>query len=310
MIDTLPTNGPFDLAATLNSGQVFHWNEHSHNSHSGFLGTIGDAPTFLAQIGDNQIFTIQQGPFDESTGLDRNAENRHHDPIGSVHRTNPVASYLALDQADADIRATFPQNDPFFDSALNYCPGLRILHQPMWECLATFITSSLKQVAHIRDISLTLRCNHGTRHEFLGEELFSYPAPAALAEAGEAKLRACALGYRAKSLHLTATAIADGSINLAELDSIEDHAEAVKFLCQFHGVGEKIANCALLFGANRLGAFPIDVWIERVLRQGYRKRVKGAKLQRWAEGYFGPYAGYAQQFLFHYGRVGGLGKNS
>ena len=71
---------------------------------------------------------------------------------------------------------------------------------------------------------------------------------------------------------------------------------------QLHGVGEKIANCALLFGAGRWGAFPIDVWIERILREHYRKRLKGAKLQAWAVKYFGGNAGYAQQYLFHFAR--------
>jgi N-glycosylase/DNA lyase len=71
---------------------------------------------------------------------------------------------------------------------------------------------------------------------------------------------------------------------------------------RLHGVGEKIANCALLFGAGRWEAFPIDVWIERILRQLYRKRVKGAKLHAWAGRHFGPHAGYAQQYLFHFAR--------
>ena len=67
-------------------------------------------------------------------------------------------------------------------------------------------------------------------------------------------------------------------------------------------MGEKIANCVLLFGLGRLEAFPVDVWIERVLRKPYRKRVKGAKLQKWAMDYFGSNAGYAQQYLFHFAR--------
>ena len=71
---------------------------------------------------------------------------------------------------------------------------------------------------------------------------------------------------------------------------------------QLHGVGEKIANCALLFSAGQWGAFPIDVWIERILREHYRKRVKGARLQQWAVKHFGPNAGYAQQYLFHFAR--------
>ncbi len=274
------------MAATLNSGQVFHWVPHTVEDVEGFIGTIHETPTFLADIGNENLLSIQPRLDSEVT----------------------VETYLSLSPKEVEIRSTFPSDDPFFQSALNYCPGLRIIRQPTWECLATFITSSMKQVAHIRDISQTLRQRFGIRHDFLNRSIYSYPTPEKLAEAGEAALRDCALGYRAKSLYLTATAIASGDINLADLAHIEDHKEARDFLCQFHGVGEKIANCTLLFGCNRLGAFPIDVWIERVLRKGYRKRIKGAKLQKWAESYFGPYAGYAQQFLFHYARVGRLGE--
>ena len=89
-----------------------------------------------------------------------------------------------------------------------------------------------------------------------------------------------------------------------DLESLSGLAasEAVDELTRLHGVGEKIAHCALLFGNQRWEMFPIDVWIERVLRKPYRKRIKGAKLQKWAMEYFGCNAGYAQQYLFHFAR--------
>lgn len=171
----------------------------------------------------------------------------------------------------------------------------------MWECLATFITSSLKQVAHIRAISLTLRERFGEAHQWDGKTYYAYPTPGALAAAGEEKLRECSLGYRAKSLHLAGIDIENGKVSLDGLDKGKTE-DAVDELLQLHGVGEKIAHCALLFGSQRWEMFPIDVWIERVLRKPYRKRIKGPKLQKWAMKYFGPNAGYAQQYLFHYAR--------
>ena len=107
--------------------------------------------------------------------------------------------------------------------------GLRILRQPLWECLATFITSSLKQVVHIRQISLTLR-------ETYGEDGMVYPTPETLAEAGEANLRKCGIGYRAVSLHRAAEALAEGRIRLEDGRDLNDD-ELLEFLCQFHGVG-------------------------------------------------------------------------
>jgi len=183
-----------------------------------------------------------------------------------------------------------------------YCPGIRLASQPTWECLATFITSSLKQVAHIRAISLELRRRYGVRHDLGGREFYSYPAPEALAAAGEARLRECALGYRARSLALAAEAVAAGDVDLDAVRGEPDPDVARAELMRLHGVGEKIASCVLLFSCRQWGAFPIDVWMERILRQSYRKRVTGRKLHAWALKHFGPCAGYAQQYLFHFAR--------
>lgn len=217
-----------------------------------------------------------------------------------------VARYLGIADPISVWHATFPQDDPVLAEAIAHCPGLRLMRQPVWECLATFITSSLKQVAHIRQISLTLRRRFGERKIIAGHEIWAYPTPAAMAAAGEAALRECGLGYRAVGLQRTAEAIARGEADLAELDALDDLA-AREFLLRFHGVGEKIANCVLLFGCGRYGAFPIDVWMDRILRERYfgprkRKRIKPKELQAWAEKHFGPNAGYAQQYLFHFAR--------
>ena len=270
--------GPFSLADTLKSGQIFHWEPVEFEELQGFAGCIGSgAPAFVHQAETGRILTLE----------------------GDLAR---VARYFGLDHSSAAVHATFPADDAVLREAIAYCPGIRVARQPLWECLATFITSSMKQVAHIRAISLTLRERYGEPHEFASRRFHAYPTPEALAAAGEDALRACALGYRAKSLALAAEAVASGSIDLASVEAEPSLAKAREELMRLHGVGEKIANCALLFGAGRWEAFPIDVWIERILRQLYRKRVKGAKLQAWAEGHFGPHAGYAQQYLFHFAR--------
>jgi N-glycosylase/DNA lyase len=142
-----------------------------------------------------------------------------------------------------------------------------------------------------------------------GVELFAYPAPSALADAGEPALRECGLGYRAKFLHLTATRIADGSFDLAAIAPLDDDA-ALARLCELPGVGPKIAQCALLFAWERLGVFPIDVWIERALRELYfskaRRPPSSKELRQFAWDHFGPCRGYAQQWLFHHARTGGI----
>ena len=265
----------FDLAATLDSGQVFHWHQNGEN----FTGTIADVPVIVSQPSPEKLLV-------------------------SAGHTEMVRHYFALDHDMGRIRKTLPKGDKHLRAALKYSPRLRIMRQPKWECLATFITSSLKQVPHIRQISLKLRERFGTIADF---EMHSYPTPEALARAGEAKLRECGLGYRAKFLHQTASRIADGSFDLESVSALDDEAACVK-LCELPGVGPKIAQCTLLFGYERLGMFPVDVWIERMLRELYfassNEKLTAKMLADFARDHFGPYRGYAQQWLFHHGRVG------
>tara|TARA_R110002096_G_scaffold425551_2_gene634261 strand:- start:2383 stop:3237 length:855 start_codon:yes stop_codon:yes gene_type:complete len=268
---------PFSLSDTLKSGQLFHWEALELGGVSGHAGCIGNAsPSWIAQPEPDCVLVY--GPDPER-----------------------VLQYFGVDQPLTEIHASFP-SDAVLSEAITYCPGIRIARQPLWECLATFITSSLKQVAHIRAISMTMRSRFGNGYELGGETFYSYPEPEVIAELGEDELRSCALGYRAKSMSLAGKAISEGDIDLDRIMGELDDSLAREELMRLHGVGEKIANCALLFGCGRWGAFPIDVWIERILRERYRKRLKGPKLQNWAVDYFGPNAGYAQQYLFHFAR--------
>jgi N-glycosylase/DNA lyase len=280
MREALTVSG-FDLAATLDSGQVFHW----HRDGAIFSGLIGDAP---ARIEQSQPDTLLLHEGDAAL----------------------VARYLALDHDLQAMHRTLPGDDLHLQRALKFAPGIRILRQPQWECLATFITSSLKQVAHIRQISLTLRESFGQKiRNAQGRELWSYPSPRSLADAGEAALRRCGLGYRAKFLHQTATRIAEGSFDLDAVAALDDPA-ALEKLCELPGVGPKIAQCTLLFSYERLGVFPIDVWIERALRELYfarsRRKITPRFLRDFAHRHFGPYRGYAQQWIFHHARTSGI----
>lgn len=274
MTDLVPIPAPlFDLRCTLESGQVFHW---LPDEGGGYRGLIGETPVRVKQAGDELWVT----PGTESL----------------------CTRYFALDHDLETIFATFPK-DAGMAAAVASCHGVRIIRQPLWECLATFLTSSMKQVSHIRQMSHALRHRFG-RPVDGWEPLGIYPDPARLAKATEAELRACGLGFRAKNLLSMAHTVAEGTVNLDAIREMDDDAARAE-LCRLAGVGPKIANCALLFAYERVRAFPIDVWIERVLRQTYfaRKRnVTTKQLQEFAADYFGPYGGYAQQYLFHHAR--------
>src|SRR6266581_6389218 len=236
----------FDLEETLNSGQVFHWEKDGN----GFVGTIGQNAVYAEQ--DDDILKVRFGGTPKPT-----LETRVLPRI--------AAHYFALDHPLAEICEAFPK-DPIMNAARDFCRGLRIIRQPKWECLATFICSSMKQVAHIRQISLALRKRFGEQRTIGDQLVYAFASPQRLAQASEKELLECKLGYRAKNLRATARLVSCGQADLEAWSALSD-AELRKQLCALPGVGPKIANCVMLFAYERLRAFPIDVWIERVLRQ-------------------------------------------
>ena len=277
----------FDLEKTLESGQVFHWQKVG----DGFVGAIGDLPVYVEQR--SEFLKVRDG----ETGR-------------SPRRSLPgiAARYFALDHPLAEICDSFPK-DPVMNAARNFCHGLRIIRQPEWECLATFICSSMKQVAHIRQISLALRKRFGEQRRIGSQLVYTFASPRRLAQASEKELFECKLGYRAKNLRTTARLVSSGQADLEAWSALSD-AELRKQLCALPGVGPKIANCVMLFAYERLRAFPIDVWIERVLRQHYfsrRRKMSAQRLRQFSETYFGEHGGYAQQYLFHQARSGERG---
>src|SRR6267378_5005937 len=195
----------FDLAMTLGSGQLFHW----ENVDGGFVGAIGDRPVYVEQHGDSLLTSCQ----DEKL----------------------IRNYFALDHPLAEICASFPV-DPVMGAAKEFCRGLRIVRQPKWECLATFICSSMKQVAHIRQISRSLRERFGEQRKIGNHLVYTFASPPRLAQASEKELLECKLGYRAKNLRATARLVSSGEADL-EAWSASSDAELRKQLCALPGVG-------------------------------------------------------------------------
>jgi N-glycosylase/DNA lyase len=313
----------FDLAMTLDSGQVFHWEKID----KGFYGMIGEQAVYVEQNG--KVLKVRDG--EEPSVRAGLALAREARALPSV-----ITDYFALDHPLARICESFP-DDPVMNAARSYCCGLRIIRQPKWECLATFICSSMKQVAHIRQISRKLRERFGERRminlthggsaapramlldsaspTILNIEqgtarsthyysVFTFPAAERVAASTEKELRECSLGYRAKNLLATARMVANGEADLKRWEALSDVDLRAK-LCGLPGVGVKVANCVMLFAYERLRAFPVDVWIERVLREKYfakKREVTPGRLRKFAETYFGEQGGYAQQYLFHHAR--------
>lgn len=272
------TDRRINLRATLECGQVFHWQERPDGT---WEGLIGDRLCVVRE--ENKRLRVLEG------------------------NAGDAADYFALDHDMDAIYEGFP-SDGRMQAALDFCRGLRIIRQPAWECLATFITSSMKQVAHIRQMSRALREQFGRKVR--GSAWRAYPEPAALAAATEDDLRACGLGYRAKHLLATARRVAAGDADLGAWLALDD-AELRTQLCSLPGIGRKVANCVMLFGFGRLSAFPVDTWIARIMKESYwrgRGRPTPLALETRLAGRFGPNAGYAQQYLFHHARMTRAGR--
>ena len=311
---TLPARD-YDLAATLDSGQVFRWRQ----TEDSWVGIIGKTAVRLTQTG-NEILAETTAPQNDWDWL---------------------RNFLQTDVDLQNILKTFP-DDPPMQAAVAACHGLRILRQEPWECLASFILSSTKQIVQIRQIVANLcdcfgepisdpadtrerRRLAGTQHHNepnnspAGRQRsqailapprekhglgFAFPTPQRIAGVTETDLRNCKMGFRAPNLLAAACQIAEGRLDLESLRHLS-YAEAKMELMKLRGVGAKIADCVLLFAYGFDSAFPVDVWIERALRQLYfpRRRVNEKKLLHFAANHFGPHAGYAQQYLFHYMRT-------
>ena len=265
----------FDLRMTLESGQTFHWLEHD----GGYAGCIGKKGVFLRQDGGTLHYR----------GIDPES----------------LRYYLAFDHDLEAIRSSCASHPSSLQASLA-CRGLRIMRQPHWECLASFILSPMKQVAHIRQMSLSLRRAYGKKLEnFL---VPAFPEPEVLASASEEELRRCALGFRAKGLLGTARLIAEGTFDPEAVVKMTT-CDAREALCSLPGIGRKVANCILLFSYGRLEAVPVDIWISRILssfRSPRSRKLTPVELEHYGEKLLGPYAGYIQQYLFHQARTGNL----
>jgi N-glycosylase/DNA lyase len=274
----------YDLAATLDSGQVFRWRKQGDF----WLGVVGKNHVRLRQDAD--------GIFAETSG--------------EMENWDWLREFLQTDIDLGKILEAFPDDEPM-NRAVTACRGLRILRQDPWECLASFILSSTKQIVQIRQIVAQL-C------DCFGEEIsaanlngpefpdlsHAFPLAERIAGLTEKELRNCRMGFRAPNLLAAACHIAEGKLELETLRKLS-YQDARAELMKLRGVGEKIADCVLLFAYGFDSAFPVDVWVERALQTLYfpRRRASEKKLLNFAATHFGPHAGYAQQYLFHYMRV-------
>jgi N-glycosylase/DNA lyase len=268
---------PFDLGHTLMSGQAFRWREDGQ----GFAGVVRGNVLRLKQEGRRVLYDSFPGKI----------------------APPELRTYLGLDEESEEALRSLPK-DPFLQQTMRNFRGTRVLRQEPWETLVSFIISANNNIARIK------RCIESACRAF-GREIagaagfHAFPAPEALAKAPLRCLREeCNLGYRDAYVKETARIIARMPDLLSEIGSLP-YPSARKKIMRLPGVGPKVADCVLLYSMGKFQAFPVDVWIKRVMEKEYKEYFGGEtvtlnKIRAFAQNHFAPSAGYAQLYLFQY----------
>lgn len=260
----------FNLDHILSCGQVFRWEKNDW-----WTGVVSGAVIRAKQDGSELII---------DSSLDRDI----------------IRDYFRLDDDIERIYASI-NRDETIASLIHKYRGLRLIRQDPWECLVSYICSSNNT---IRNITNSIRRMCGCFGRKIENGYYSFPEPEALSEVQLTDMAECKLGFRAPAVLEIASRIAKGDFDLSVIKDLS-YGDGRKELVKIRGVGNKIADCVLLFAFGKLESFPVDTHIEQIMDRYYGENWKGAKKSKkreeiagFARGYFGKYCGYAQEYLY------------
>ena len=256
----------FDLERIFECGQCFRWNADENGVYTGVA--FGIAARIYKD--GNSVFISGTTDEFETVWLDYFDLNRDY---------SAIRRGLCI--------------DGFMSEATTRGAGIRILRQEKWEVLCSFIISQCNNIPRIKSIISKLCEEFGDVLELDGQKYYSFPSAQKIATLDVDGLASLRCGYRAQYIITAARAVASGELNLDAIALGSPHTAKLE-LKKLHGVGDKVADCVLLFGLNMLDAFPIDVWMRRALAEYFEKG--------FDHRVFSPYAGIAQQYIFHYVR--------
>ena len=257
----------FDLQKIFECGQCFRWNRKDDGS---YVGVARGLAARLRRDGDSIYIS----------GTAEDFEKVWYD-------------YFDISRNYTDIRRIIATDD-YMRLATEYGAGIRLLNQDRWETLCSFIISQCNNIPRIKKIVETLCALFGEPTAFYGEIYYTFPPAEKLAALTEADLSPLRCGYRAPYILEAARAIKDGGLDLDAL-AHGSYADAMSALKRLNGIGDKVANCAILFSLRMKDAFPVDVHMKRAIAENYGKNFDSHV--------FGDLAGVAQQYMFYYQRT-------
>lgn len=269
----------FDLELTLTCGQTFCW----HRIEGDLYGDGADR--FYTFRKEEPIIVEQQG---ETVTVET-----------SLPRSE-VEKALGLDEDLEKIFSTFPEDEKL-GYAMNKLEGLRIIQDEFFPCLISYLCSPQMRIPRIKKMHNKLAENYGEIVEVGGEDLLKFPTLEQLAQASEENLRDLGLGYRAKYVKNSVEILQEEGLAVSD-----DYEVAREDLKRLYGVGDKVADCVLLFSLGFYEAYPLDTWALKVLENDYPELYSEdyGEASENLRNYFGPYSGYAQEYLFHAARKG------
>lgn len=272
----------FNLVHIFECGQCFRWNQEEDGSYT---GVIKQGVLNVKQDGKNYIF---------KGNLTGNIEE-------------VVVDYFDLKTDYNEIKNKLSSIDEYMKESIDFGYGIRILNQDLWECIISFIISANNNIPRIKKIIEKLSLNYGKEIEFNGKKYYTFPTAESLSKASVEDLRGMGLGFRDKRVYKTTRMILDKEIDLSKLQTSNDTAYIEEELLKLDGVGEKVANCIMLFSLKRFDTFPVDVWVRRVMNDLYfheenEENLSKTKIKNLAEEKFVNLQGLAQQYLFYWRR--------
>ncbi|MFC4550946.1 MULTISPECIES: DNA-3-methyladenine glycosylase family protein [Halorussus] len=279
-------DGGLDLQATLESGQTFLWRRPDERMYADADPSGGSA--WYHTVADGEVVRVRQ-----------------RDGLLEWEATTDAESLLVdrlrLDDDLPEIFDRIP-DDRLLAEARERYPGLRIVNDPFFPCLVSFICSAQMRVERIHEMQTALAREFGETVAFDGRTYHRFPTPERLAATTEAELRELGLGYRAPYVQRSAELLATGEVDESDVRDLP-YQEAREAVQAFVGVGDKVADCVLMFSLGYLEAVPLDTWIRTAIEEYYPHCEKGSYAETSdairAE-FGGEYAGYAQTYVFHY----------
>ncbi|WP_135805544.1 DNA-3-methyladenine glycosylase family protein [Halorussus marinus] len=281
--------GGLDVRTTLESGQTFLWRREDGRAYEST--TAETASPWYYTVTDGEVIRTRQHAGELRWEATTDADGL-------------LAERLRLDDDLPAIFESIP-DDPLLVEAREAHAGLRIVDDPFFPCLISFICSAQMRVERIHSMQTALARTFGESIRFDGETYHAFPTPERLAAATEAELRELGLGYRAPYVQRSAELAAADELSAAEVRDL-DYEDAREALQTFVGVGDKVADCVLLFSLGFLEAVPLDTWIQTAIEDHYPDCDRGSYAETSRairEAFGGEHAGYAQTYVFHHLRT-------